>query len=56
MKFFIERLREPSTWRGFTLFLTALGVSVSPEAMEYTVAAGVGLSGLLGMITKDELK
>jgi hypothetical protein len=46
MNYILKRLEEPSTWRGLILFLTAWGLSISPEAMEYIVTVGVGLSGL----------
>lgn len=29
----IARLREPSTWRGFSVLLGALGVGVAPQAI-----------------------
>ena len=48
------RLKEPSTWRGLAMMATAFGVSVSPDMMEYIIAAGTGLSGLVGMFTSDE--
>ncbi|MBF0194854.1 MAG: hypothetical protein HQL71_09855 [Magnetococcales bacterium] len=56
MKYILNRLKEPSTWRGLTLFITASGISISPEAMEYIVSFGVGLSGLIGIITTDYIK
>ena len=56
MNYILKRLEEPSTWRGLILFLTAWGLSISPEAMEYIVTVGVGLSGLVGIITTDSVK
>lgn len=49
----IPRLKEPSTWRGMAMILTALGVSISPELIEYIIAAGTGISGVIGMIYAD---
>ena len=54
MKYVIERLQEPSTWRGIILFGTgALGISMPPEMVAQIVTAGVGLAGLVGIFTKD---
>lgn len=33
-------LRQPSTWRGLALLLSAFGIAVAPEAVE-TIGAGV---------------
>lgn len=53
MENFFARMREPSTWRGLAMITAALGVSISPETMEYTIAAGTGLSGMIGIFTRD---
>jgi hypothetical protein len=52
MKFIIDRLKEPSTYRGAVLLLTALGVSVNPELVAPITSAGIALAGLLGVFTK----
>ncbi|MBF0427283.1 MAG: hypothetical protein HQL94_00035 [Magnetococcales bacterium] len=52
----LDRFREPSTWRGLVMLLTSFGVTLSPDAMESIVAAGTGLAGLIGMITKDSVQ
>ncbi|MBF0444251.1 MAG: hypothetical protein HQL68_01575 [Magnetococcales bacterium] len=56
MNYLINRLKEPSTWRSLILLLTAFGLSISPEAMEHIVTVGVGLSGLVGIVTTDSIK
>lgn len=56
MNAFLERFKEPSTWRGLAMFAAAFGISVSPETMEYTIATGTGLAGLIGMLTSDQPK
>lgn len=53
MKFVIERLQEASTWRGFILLLTSLGVGIAPEMITPIVTAGTGLAGLVGIFSKD---
>lgn len=49
----IARAKEPSTWRGAILFLTAVGVPIAPQLQEAIVTAGLGLAGLVGMFTSD---
>jgi len=51
--YFLARAKEPSTWRGAILFLTAIGVPIAPAMGEAIVTAGLGLAGLIGMITSD---
>jgi hypothetical protein len=52
-QYIFDRAREPSTWRGAILFLTAVGVPIAPQMAEAVVTAGLGIAGLLGMLTKD---
>lgn len=54
MNMIIERLKQPSTWRGVAMVATAFGVSISPDLMEYIIAAGTGISGIIGMATTDK--
>ncbi len=54
MNWIIERLQEPSTWRGLTMLATAAGVTISPELMPHIVATGTAVAGLLGVVTKDK--
>ena len=51
--YIIARTKEPSTWRGAILFLTAVGVPIAPQLQEAIVTAGLGLAGLVGMFTSD---
>lgn len=52
--YFFDRIREPSTWRGIILLLTAIGVPVAPQLAEAIVTAGLGMSGLIGVMTPDK--
>ena len=52
-QYIIDRAREPSTWRGAILFLTAIGVPVAPQMAEAIVTAGLGIAGLVGILTPD---
>ena len=50
----IERLTERSTWIGFTALLSVVGVLVSPELKEAIIAAGIGIAGVIEVVTKDK--
>jgi hypothetical protein len=51
-KFILDRAKEPSTWRGISLFLTALGVYVDPTLYQQITTIGLSVAGILGMATK----
>ena len=51
----VNRLREPSTWRGLVWLATAAGVSLSPDLWESITALGMAVAGLIGVLTRDEL-
>jgi hypothetical protein len=52
--YILDRAKEPSTWRGAILFLTAIGVPIAPAMAEAIVTAGLGIAGLVGMLTADK--
>ena len=51
--YMIERLKEPSTWRGIILLLTAIGVPVAPAMADAIVSVGLAVAGLIGVATPD---
>lgn len=51
--YMLERMREPSTWRGLTLLLTALGVPLAPGVADAIIAVGLGVAGLIGAVVPD---
>ena len=53
-QYLLKRLREASTWRGLILVAASIGVPIAPELAEVIVAAGLGLAGLVGMLTPDQ--
>ena len=53
MDFLKKRLKEPSTWRGFVLVLTACGVQLSPEQAQAIITAGLALAGAIGVFAPD---
>lgn len=52
-QYILDRAKEPSTWRGIVLLLTALGVPMAPAMTDAIVSAGLGLAGLIGVLTAD---
>ncbi len=54
IKWAADRLKEASTWRGITLLLTSIGISVKPDLMEQIIVAGTGIAGVIGLVTKDK--
>ena len=53
-QYILDRAKEPSTWRGLILFLTAIGVPVAPALAESIITVGLGLAGLVGVVTADK--
>ena len=43
MKFIIDRLKEPSTFRGLAVVLGLIGVNLSPEQTNTVAAAVAGI-------------
>ena len=53
MNWLLERLREPSTYRGLVWLLTACGVTLRPEVWEQITAVGMAAAGMLGVAMSD---
>lgn len=51
-QYILDRAKEPSTWRGALLFLTAIGVPIAPQMADQIVAVGLAVAGMIGMVTK----
>ena len=52
--YILARAKEPSTWRGAMLFLTAIGIPIAPQLTESIIAAGLAIAGLIGVIAPDK--
>ncbi|MBF0165403.1 MAG: hypothetical protein HQM01_13045 [Magnetococcales bacterium] len=48
----LDRLQEPSTWRGLILLAAALGVHIAPETATQIITIGMGLAGTVGAVTR----
>ena len=53
-QYILDRAKEPSTWRGLILVLTALGVPLAPALSEAIIAAGLAIAGLVGVVSPDK--
>ena len=54
MNFLLDRLQEPSTWRGLIMLVTGFGITLSPETTAHIVAAGTAMAGLVGVFSPDD--
>ena len=52
--FLLNRLKEPSTWRGVILVLTVSGVALDPDQKEAIITAGVSIVALIGVFSPDK--
>lgn len=53
MTYILDRLKEPSTWRGILAMVTAVGVKLHPELQEAIISAGLALIGLVNIFRKE---
>lgn len=54
MHWLIERLREPSTWRGLVWVLAACGIVLKPEQVDAIIVAGMAIAGLIGVFATEK--
>lgn len=48
----VEQLKQPSTWRGFVMLATSVGLAVEPALADKIIVAGTGVAGLIGVLFK----
>lgn len=53
MDYLLDRLEEPSTWRGIVMLATALGLHLDPALADQIITAGVAVVGALGALIPD---
>lgn len=53
VKWILQRLQEPSTWRGAIYTATAAGVALSPDQQEAIIAAGLALVGVINVFRNE---
>jgi hypothetical protein len=52
--YILARAKEPSSWRGLFLILTAIGVPVAPEMANAIITIGLGVAGAIGVVAPDK--
>jgi hypothetical protein len=50
----LDRMKEPSTWRGVILLLTAIGVPIAPAMAEAIISVGLAVAGVIGVAAPDK--
>jgi hypothetical protein len=53
MKYLLDRLTEPSTWRGLVALLTVFGAKLQPEAADSIVTAGASVYAAIQILRKE---
>ena len=53
VRFLAARAAEPSSWRGVIFILSSLGIVLKPEVASAIIAAGMGITGLISVLTAD---
>lgn len=51
--YMVERLNEPSTFRGLLLLATALGAKMTPEVSNMIIENGLLIAGAVAIFTPD---
>jgi hypothetical protein len=54
MKYIIDRLFEPSTWRGIVSLLTLCGLKIAPDQAEAILTAGVSVYAAINVFRKEK--
>jgi len=52
--YILARAKEPSSWRGLFLILTAIGVPIAPEMANAIITIGLGIAGAIGVAAPDK--
>lgn len=53
VQFLLDRLKEPSTWKGLTVVLTGLGIGISPDQAAAVASVGAAAFGLIEVFRKE---
>ena len=52
--YILARIKEPSSWRGIFLLLTAIGIPVAPELADAIITVGLAIVGTIGVVAPDK--
>ena len=53
MTYILDRLKEPSTWRGMAVLVGAFGMHLSPDLIPAIGTAVAGVIGVIEVIRKE---
>ncbi len=53
LNYLLDRAKEPSSWRGAILILTACGLRLEPQLQESILAVGLSATGLINLLRKE---
>ena len=53
MNFFVQRLKEPSTWAGLAVLVSLFGVVIPPGTTEAVTQVGAGIAALVAILRKE---
>lgn len=53
-QFIMDRLQEPSTWKGLTLVAGLFGYAATPEEVEVIAGAATAVIALINIFTKEK--
>jgi hypothetical protein len=53
LKFFLDRAKEPSTWRGIALIVGGFGIHIAPDLIPTIGTAVAAFIGAVEMIRKE---
>ena len=57
MNYLINRLKEPSTWRGIILVVAGVfGYQMPAETQAAVIAGGIALAAVIGAVMPDSVK
>lgn len=54
--YLLKLSRQPPTWRGVVMLLTAAGVVLTPDQTAKVIAAGMAVAGAIGVFASDDTK
>lgn len=49
----LDRLEEPSTWRGIVAVMTAAGITMDPDEVGKIVACGLSVIGVINIFRRE---
>lgn len=52
-RYLLLRLREPTTWAGLSVIVTACGVKIAPELQTEITSLGAGIASILLMAARE---